>query len=100
MPGSKLGISTAQNDKASGGIALIPSDVAQAQDNPLVSPEAKVSCYIDWDRRHNLMRMHTACHILSVLCPYPITSANVGESESRVDFDMPELPGSKLEITI
>jgi misacylated tRNA(Ala) deacylase len=34
------------------------------------------------------MRMHAACHILSVVCPYPITGAAVGEDESRVDFDM------------
>ncbi|HBF32178.1 MAG TPA: Ala-tRNA(Pro) hydrolase, partial [Rhizobium sp.] len=39
-------------------------------------------------RRYKLMRMHTACHLLSVLCPYPITGAAVGEDESRVDFDM------------
>jgi misacylated tRNA(Ala) deacylase len=36
------------------------------------------------------MRMHTACHLLSVVCPYPITGAAVGEDESRVDFDMGE----------
>jgi misacylated tRNA(Ala) deacylase len=32
--------------------------------------------------------MHTACHLLSVVCQYPITGAAVGEEESRVDFDM------------
>lgn len=45
---------------------------------------------IDWERRHRLMRMHTACHLLSVVCTYPITGAAVGEEESRVDFDMSE----------
>jgi misacylated tRNA(Ala) deacylase len=44
--------------------------------------------HVDWDRRHKLMRMHTACHLLSVVCSYPITGAAVGEDESRVDFDM------------
>lgn len=48
----------------------------------------KVRCEIDWDRRHKFMRMHTACHLLSTLLPYPITGAAVGEEESRVDFDM------------
>ncbi|AYD00843.1 alanyl-tRNA editing protein [Neorhizobium sp. NCHU2750] len=48
----------------------------------------KVTLSIDWPRRFNLMRMHTACHLLSVVCPYPITGAAVGEEESRVDFDM------------
>ena len=44
--------------------------------------------HVDWPRRYKLMRMHTACHLLSVVCPYPITGAAVGEDESRVDFDM------------
>jgi misacylated tRNA(Ala) deacylase len=49
-----------------------------------------VVAHIDWARRYKLMRMHTACHLLSVVCPYPITGAAVGEEESRVDFDMGE----------
>jgi misacylated tRNA(Ala) deacylase len=44
--------------------------------------------HVDWGRRYRLMRMHTACHLLSVVCSYPITGAAVGEVESRVDFDM------------
>lgn len=46
--------------------------------------------HIDWQRRYRLMRMHTACHLLSVVCPFPITGAAVGEEDSRVDFDMTE----------
>ena len=49
-----------------------------------------VVAHIDWARRYKLMRMHTACHLLSVVCSYPITGAAVGEDESRVDFDMSE----------
>ena len=49
-----------------------------------------VVAHIDWARRYRLMRMHTACHLLSVVCPYPITGAAVGEEDSRVDFDMTE----------
>ncbi|AMM84381.1 alanyl-tRNA editing protein [Martelella sp. AD-3] len=54
------------------------------------SPGEKLSLAIDWPRRLKLMRMHTACHLLSVVCPFPITGAAVGEDESRVDFDMSE----------
>ena len=50
----------------------------------------KLVAHIDWDRRHKLARMHTACHVLSVVCPQPITGAAVGENESRIDFDMSE----------
>ena len=53
---------------------------------------------IDWERRHRLMRMHTACHLLTVVCPYPITGAAVGEEESRIDFDMPEAGVTREEI--
>ena len=44
---------------------------------------------IDWERRLKLMRMHTACHLLSVVCPFPITGAAVSEDDCRVDFDIP-----------
>ncbi|MCV3768563.1 alanyl-tRNA editing protein [Rhizobium sp. TRM95796] len=50
----------------------------------------KLVLHVDWARRYKLMRMHTACHILSVVCQFPITGAAVGEDESRVDFDMSE----------
>ncbi|UHS56279.1 alanyl-tRNA editing protein [Agrobacterium vaccinii] len=50
----------------------------------------KVTLHVDWPRRYKLMRMHTACHLLSVVCPWPITGAAVGEEESRVDFDISE----------
>lgn len=55
---------------------------------PLPTLGEKLVLHIDWPRRYRLMRMHTACHLLSVICPYPITGAAVGEEESRVDFDM------------
>lgn len=58
----------------------------------------KLVAHINWERRYNLMRMHTACHILSVICPFPITGAAVGETDSRVDFDMTE-PADKQQLT-
>src|SRR5690606_33243402 len=42
---------------------------------------------------------HTACHLLTVVCPYPITGAAVGEEESRVDFDLPDPNVSRVEIS-
>ncbi len=61
--------------------------VPLADQAPLTLGETLV-LHVDWARRHKLMRMHTACHLLSVVCSYPITGAAVGEDESRVDFDM------------
>lgn len=57
---------------------------------PLPDVGEKLTLHVDWARRYKLMRMHTACHLLSVVCPYPITGASMGEEESRVDFDMAE----------
>ena len=58
-----------------------------------------VSLAIDWPRRLKLMRMHTACHLLSVVCPFPITGAAVGEEESRVDFDLPDAGVTREGVT-
>lgn len=54
---------------------------------------------IDWPRRLALMRMHTACHLLSVVCPFPITGAAVGAEESRVDFDIPDPTYTRERVT-
>jgi len=55
--------------------------------------------HIDWERRYKLMQMHTACHLLSVVCPYPITGAAVNTNGSRVDFDLSDASVTKEEIT-
>lgn len=59
----------------------------------------KLVLHINWERRYKLMRMHTACHLLSVACPFPITGAAVGEEESRVDFDLPDASYTKESVT-
>ena len=50
----------------------------------------RVSAELDWDRRHRLMRMHTALHLLCASVPFPVTGGQIGETDSRLDFDMPE----------
>lgn len=63
---------------------------APLPDQPVPSVGEALVLHIDWERRYKLMRMHTACHLLSVVCSFPITGAAVGEDEARVDFDMAE----------
>lgn len=58
-----------------------------------------VTAEIDWERRLRLMRMHAACHLLTVVCPYPITGASVGEEESRVDFDIPDAGVTREDVS-
>jgi misacylated tRNA(Ala) deacylase len=71
---------------------------AAGQELPAVGEPLRLA--IDWERRYRLMRMHTACHLLTVACPFPITGAAVGEDESRVDFDIPEAGNSKEDVTV
>lgn len=54
---------------------------------------------VDWERRHLLMRMHTACHLLTVVCPFPITGASVSEDDSRIDFDIPDAGFTREDVT-
>ncbi len=57
-----------------------------------------VTLRLDWTRRHRLMRMHTALHLLSVAFPFAVTGGSVGEDKGRLDFDMPEVPEGLPEI--
>lgn len=59
----------------------------------------QVRLAIDWERRLNLMRMHTACHLVSVICPFPITGASVAEDDSRIDLDIPDPNYTKELVT-
>jgi misacylated tRNA(Ala) deacylase len=54
---------------------------------------ATVEAVIDWDRRHRLMRMHTAMHLLcSLIKGAAVTGGSVGADKSRLDFDLPNPP--------
>jgi len=64
-----------------------------------LKPGDRVKLAIDWERRLKLMRMHTACHLLTVICPFPITGAAVAEDDSRVDFDIPDAGFTKEDVT-
>ena len=60
---------------------------------PLPVPGTVVSAEIDWDRRHRLMRMHTAMHLLcSLIKGAAVTGGSVGADRSRLDFDLPNPP--------
>ena len=70
-----------------------------APDQPVPEPGEAVKLVIDWERRFKLMRMHTACHLLTVVCPFPITGAAVSEEDSRIDFDLPDAGVTKEDVT-
>jgi misacylated tRNA(Ala) deacylase len=47
-----------------------------------------VDMRIDWERRHRLMRMHTSMHLVCSLISAQATGGSVGETSSRLDFDL------------
>ncbi len=58
----------------------------------------RVTAKIDWERRHKLMRMHTAMHLLCSAVPAGVTGGQVGLDKSRLDFDVGEITLVKDEI--
>jgi len=81
-------------DAAKSEIAHVP-----AAGSPALKPGDAVCAAIDWDKRYARMRMHTALHLLSAVLPYAVTGGSVGDSESRLDFDIPEAGLDKDAIT-
>ena len=59
----------------------------------LPSPGTEVALLLEWERRHRLMRMHSAMHLLCSLIPGAgVTGGQVGADKSRLDFDLAEPP--------
>ena len=59
---------------------------------------ATVRLVLDWARRHAHMRMHTACHLLSSVLPYPVTGGAIRRDSARLDFDMPAAAADRTAI--
>lgn len=53
---------------------------------------------VDWEPRYGRMKIHTALHLLSVVLPYPITGASVGNADGRADFNIPDAGHDKEAI--
>jgi misacylated tRNA(Ala) deacylase len=64
-----------------------------------LKPGDSVRAAIDWAPRYARMRMHTALHLLSAILPYPVTGGSIGDTEGRLDFDIPDAGLDKDEIT-
>ena len=63
---------------------------------PLPAVGATVSGEIDWERRHQLMRTHTAMHVLCGVIwnewHVPVTGGNMEPLSARMDFEFDPLP--------
>lgn len=55
-----------------------------------LKPGEPVAAHIDWERRHKLMRFHTATHLLCHLVPQPVNGCSITPEYARLDFHMTE----------
>lgn len=58
-----------------------------AEGTPPPAVGTRLVASIDWPRRHRLMRMHSALHLLCAAVACPVTGGQVGADRSRLDFD-------------
>ena len=76
-----------------GAVVLVPAAAA-----PIPGPGTEVTQLLNWDRRYQHMKVHTALHLLSVVIPRPVTGGAISTGKGRLDFDMPEAPENRDEI--
>ncbi|MBU2359732.1 MAG: alanyl-tRNA editing protein, partial [Alphaproteobacteria bacterium] len=74
-------------------IVLVP-----AEPSPLPPLGTRVRQALVWDRRHRMMRVHTALHLLSVVIPRPVTGGQIAADKGRLDFDMDQAPQDKVAL--
>jgi misacylated tRNA(Ala) deacylase len=71
-------------------------DVWHTLDGAVPEVGAEVAGVIDWDRRHRLMRTHTAMHVLCGVIwnewGNAVTGGNMEPLEARMDFEFDPLP--------
>ena len=91
--GSRIEIATTVKGESADEIVHVP---AEGQALPEVG--ASITMGVDWERRHRLMRMHTAMHLTCSVIPCGVTGGQVGEEKSRLDFDLGDHTVDKLEI--
>jgi misacylated tRNA(Ala) deacylase len=48
----------------------------------------KVEAHLDWERRHRLMRLHSALHLLGAVVKAPVTGGRINEDKAHLDFDI------------
>ena len=77
-----------------GAIVLVPAEPSRLPDLG-----TRVTQSLVWDRRHRLMRMHTALHLLSVVIPLPVTGGQIAVDKGRLDFDMEHAPADREALT-
>ena len=89
-----------QGELRTGGQTFRVNDTRKGPDDTVIhqldrasadlAPGAPVALELDWARRHRLMRMHTALHLLCAAIARPVTGGQIGDGKGRLDFDLGE----------
>jgi misacylated tRNA(Ala) deacylase len=81
--GERIAISDTRKGEAPGRIVHLVSGGV-----PPLKPGETVTLALDWERRHRLMRLHTALHLMSCVVVAPVTGGNIVPDKARLDFDI------------
>ena len=92
--GQRIEITNTVKDKESGSHMHVTAEGA-----PTLNTGDVITCEIEWDRRYKMMRMHSALHLLCACLEGGVTSGQIGEEKSRLDFDLPDINLDKEAIS-
>lgn len=92
--GSGVRIADTRKGGAPGEVLHLP-----APGEPMPIAGESVTVELDWHRRYRHMRMHTCLHLLCAAVSASVTGGQVGDTRSRLDFDVGELNLDKDAIT-
>ena len=92
--GSEITIATTVYGEIKSDIVHVP-----VENSTLPRVGDTVTLTLDWTKRFQRMRIHTALHLLTTVLPYPVTGGSVGDGEGRLDFDIPDAGLDRDELT-
>ena len=92
--GKTVQIATTITDRDSGELIHVAAD-----GEDLFSVGDTVTATIDWQKRYQHMKMHSALHLLCAVVPCGVTGGKIGDTKSRLDFDIGESNLDKEQIT-
>ena len=73
-------------DTRKGPLADQVLHVLEPGSNPAAG--AELEAHVDWERRHRLMRLHTALHLLGAVVKAPVTGGRINDDKAHLDFDI------------
>ena len=81
--GERIAIADTRKGDAPDSVVHVPGAAMPAPDIG-----ETLALELDWARRHALMRLHTALHVMSCVVVAPVTGGNIAPDKARLDFDI------------